>query len=147
MGFWLFIIHAAVTWFMTGLVWFTQVVHYPLFTQVGQDKFADYEKAHQKLSFYVILPAMVLEAGTAILVASKRPPSVEPWVTWSGLILLAVIWLSTFLSQAPQHEKLAKGFDPMAHALLVSSNWVRTVAWSGRAVVVGFLLNQVFSAA
>jgi hypothetical protein len=145
MGIWLFIIHAAATWFMTGLVWFTQIVHYPLFTAIGKDEFPEYEKQHQKLATYVVLPAMALEAGTAVLVAWKRPPSVESWIPWSGLILVAVIWLSTFLSQAPQHEKLAKGFDPTAHALLVSSNWVRTVAWSARSVIVALLLHQIFS--
>jgi hypothetical protein len=146
MGFWLFILHAAATWFMTGLIWFTQVVHYPLFSSVGGEQFPDYEKAHQKLTTYVVFPVITIEAGTAILVAWKRPPSVEAWVVWSGLILVAVIWLSTFLSQAPQHEKLAKGYDPTAHALLVSSNWVRTAAWSGRSIIVAILLHQLFMA-
>lgn len=31
----LLLVHAAATWAMVGLVWFVQVVHYPLFAQVG----------------------------------------------------------------------------------------------------------------
>ncbi len=146
MGFWLFILHAAATWFMTGIAWFTQVVHYPLYSTIGGQEFSAYEKAHQKLTAYIVLPAMAIEAGTAILVAWKRPPTVEAWIPWAGLALVGAIWLSTFLSQAPQHEKLAKGYDPTAHALLVSSNWVRTVAWTTRSIIVAFMLQQMFGA-
>ena len=33
----LLLLHAAATLFMTGLIWFVQVVHYPLFARVGED--------------------------------------------------------------------------------------------------------------
>jgi uncharacterized membrane protein len=143
MAFWLFIIHAAATWFMTGVIWFVQIVHYPLFSSIDPAKFPEYEKAHQRLTTYVVLPAMVVEAGAAMLIAVRRPDIIEAWIPWAGLVLLAVIWLSTFLSQVPQHEKLARGFDHTAHALLVSSNWVRTVAWTGRSFLAALLLYQL----
>jgi hypothetical protein len=37
-------IHLAATWFMVGLIWVIQIVHYPLFTSVGSDSFAEYER-------------------------------------------------------------------------------------------------------
>lgn len=42
----LLITHAAATLWMTGLIWFVQVVHYPLFALVGSTGFAAYESAH-----------------------------------------------------------------------------------------------------
>lgn len=33
---WLLLVHAAVTLYMTGVIWFVQVVHYPLFSCVGR---------------------------------------------------------------------------------------------------------------
>ena len=145
MGFWIFIVHAAATWFMTGVIWFVQVVHYPLFASIGGEKFAEYEKSHQRLATFIVLPAMVIEAGAAMIIAVRRPDRIESWIPWAGLVLLAVIWLSTFLSQVPQHEKLARGYDPTAHALLVSSNWVRTIAWSGRSFLAALLLYQLMA--
>lgn len=32
-------LHAGATLFMTGLIWFVQVVHYPLFLRVGEGNF------------------------------------------------------------------------------------------------------------
>jgi hypothetical protein len=49
--------------------------------------------------------------------------------------LVVVIWFSTFLLQVPCHTRLSQGFDAQIHAQLVSTNWIRTLAWSARAVV------------
>jgi hypothetical protein len=46
-----------------------------------------------------------------------------------------VIWLSTALLQVPLHNLLARGLDREAVARLVQTNWIRTAAWSARAVV------------
>lgn len=143
MNFWLFILHAGATWFMTGVIWFVQIVHYPLFAKVRADDFSDYERSHERLTTWVVLPVMVIEAGTAMLVVLRRPETVEPWVTWAGLVLLAAVWLSTFLMQWPQHEKLTRGFDGAVHAALVSSNWIRTAAWSARSFLVALMLYQL----
>ena len=39
------IVHVLATWFMTGVIWFVQVVHYPLMARVGAEGFAAYERA------------------------------------------------------------------------------------------------------
>lgn len=40
--------HLFATAAMVGLIWFVQVVHYPLFASVGADGFTDYETAHRR---------------------------------------------------------------------------------------------------
>ena len=53
----------------------------------------------------------------------------------AALALIGVIWLSTFLVQVPLHDLLGQGFDPDRHAALVRTNWIRTLAWSARGVL------------
>jgi hypothetical protein len=50
--------------------------------------------------------------------------------------LLAVIWISTAFVQVPCHEQLSQGFDKAVHQRLVWTNWLRTAAWSLRALLV-----------
>jgi len=133
---WIVLAHAAATLFMTGLIWFVQVVHYPLFAAVGGAQFAAYSRAHQSLTTLVVAPTMLVEAFTAVALVAFRPPGLPGWIVWTGLALLAVIWLSTFALQVPAHGRLAAGFDPEIGDALVSSNWIRTAAWSGRAALV-----------
>ncbi|MFZ9881304.1 MAG: hypothetical protein ACO3QC_07885 [Phycisphaerales bacterium] len=128
------------TLFMTGLIWFVQVVHYPLFSAVGGTEFAAYSRAHQSLTTLVVGPAMLVEALSAGLLVFARPAGIPAWLAWLGLALVAVIWLSTAMLQVPAHGRLAGGFDASTHGFLVGTNWIRTVCWSLRAVVVVVML-------
>ncbi len=119
---------------MVGLIWFVQIVHYPLFDRVGGTGFAVYEKTHQRLTTWVVGPLMLLELATAagLLVSALRSQSASlPWAA-AGALLLAGIWATTFLLSVPQHQKLAQGFDARAHARLVTTNWLRTLGWTAR---------------
>ena len=139
----IFVVHLLSTLFMVGLIWFVQVVHYPLFAKVGPAEFLAYENAHTFLTTFVVMPPMLLEIGTAVLLAVfARPEGVSPVLAWAGLALVLVIWLSTFLLQVPQHEILGSGFAEPPHRFLVMSNWVRTLAWSARGVILGVMVWQ-----
>lgn len=131
------------TIFMTGLIWFVQVVHYPLFARVGDAEFPAYSRAHQTLTTLVVGPPMLVEALTAALLVVVRPVGVSTALMWVGLLLVGVIWLSTAALQVPSHAKLVQGFDPTIGSFLVHSNWIRTVAWTARAAIVLAMLAQV----
>lgn len=122
----------AATLYLTGLIWFVQVVHYPLFARVNAANFSDYEIAHSNLTTLVVAPPMLIEAVTAVLWLLHRPVQVRAVEAWIGALLVVVIWFSTWFLQVPKHEVLSAGFDAQAHQFLVMSNWLRTIAWSVR---------------
>ena len=128
---------------MFGLIWFIQIVHYPLFAGVDAVRFIAYERAHARLTTWVVGPAMVLEALSSVLLFWHRPDSVPVAWVWIGAGLLAAIWLSTALVQVPLHRRLQTGFDGKAHRALVESNWARTAAWTARAVLALMMVHAV----
>ena len=138
---WVLLVNAGATLYMMGLIWFVQVVHYPLFVGVGHDRFATYEAKHQRLTTLVVAPPMTIELVTGVMLVWLRPPGVG--MSWAiiGVALIGVIWLSTALVQVPQHRALAGGFRARPHALLVGTNWVRTVAWSLRGALVLWMIS------
>lgn len=128
----LFLIHLMSTLCMTGIIWFVQVVHYPLFAEVGQTGFARYELLHQRWTGWVVAPLMLIELGTAIgmiAIGNTWPHAASLWI---GLGLLLLIWGSTFFIQVPLHTQLGAGSDEAAIRRLVRSNWIRTIAWTLR---------------
>ena len=135
--------HLAATLYMVGVVWFVQVVHYPLFSRVGPEKFSLYSEAHSRLTTYVVGPPMLTEAATALLLVFRRPEGVPLAAALIGLALVIVVWLSTALLQVPRHTTLGSGFDRRAWSGLVLSNWVRTVAWSARGGLVLWMAARV----
>jgi hypothetical protein len=137
------LVHLAATFYMVGVIWFVQVVHYPLFAKVGATGFAAYSRTHSRLTGFVVGPPMLVEAATAVALVVYRPEGVSALLAWTGLVLLALVWASTALLQAPRHRTLGRGLDLASHRFLVASNWVRTVAWSARGVVAIGMAAQV----
>ena len=125
-------IHLASTLVMVGLILFVQIVHYPLMARVGADGFEAYEAGHTFRTGLLVVPLMITELGSAIWIAAM-PAAAEGR-------LLAVIWTSTALLQAPAHRRLSAGFDATVHRKLVRTNWIRTVSWMGRIPVAFALL-------
>ena len=134
------ILHAAATWFMTGVIWLVQVVHYPLFTFADRARYGAMAAAHSERITWIVGPAMLVELGTALWLLARPPAGAPRALLVAGLALLAVIWLSTALLQGPDNGRLVAGFDAEVHRRLVATNWLRTIAWSARAILVAVLL-------
>jgi hypothetical protein len=139
----LFIVHAVATFFMSGIIWFVQVVHYPLFGRVHEEKFLSYEQENMRKTTWVVVPPMVVELLTGTLLLWKRPEFVPSALAWIGFVLLAVIWSSTAIWQAPKHKLLSFGYDQKIHHSLVATNWVRTIAWTARVILTSTLLVRM----
>ena len=131
------------TWYMVGLIWMVQIVHYPLFAKVGSEQFVGYQISHQSLTTLVVGPPMLVEIVTAAWLLWARPPAVDGWLAYAAFALLIVVWGSTMFIQVPCHEKLTSGFDAAVHSRLVVSNWIRTVGWTGRGLLVTWMLVLV----
>lgn len=121
--------HALSTTMMAGLIWFVQIVHYPMFARVGAEGFVRYAIEHQARTTVVVLPLMLVELVTAGWLAFALGSA----MAWAGLVLVALVWASTFFVQVPIHAKLGAGFDAVLARRLVLTNWVRTGLWSARA--------------
>ena len=131
------LLHAACTWFMVGLIWFVQVVHYPLFARVGQEHFPTYEAEHARRTTLVVLAPMLGELMTSMWLWRQAPG----FLTTTGAILVLGLWLSTLLVQSPIHGRLTQGFDLRLWQNLVSSNRWRTLVWTLRGGLALLLLS------
>lgn len=136
-------VHAVSTLMMTGLIWTIQLVHYPLFSRVGADAFRDYERQHQRRITWLVAPLMLIEAVSAAMLVVLLESGGVRMLAVGGVLLLLVIWGSTALLQAPCHTRLSRGFDRELVRRLVSTNWIRTVAWSIRGVLAVTLFQAV----
>lgn len=117
---------------LVGLIWFVQVVAYPLFGRVGAAEFPAYHEAHARLITYVVAPLMLGELAGALAWLIRPGEGVPRYVAWVGAALAVAAWLVTMFVSVPKHDVLARGFDPRAHELLVLTNWLRTATWTAR---------------
>lgn len=127
--------------FMCGLHWFVQIVHYPLFNQVGSAEFKGYHASHSSRTTSVVLGPMTVDLITSAWLVFKHPAGVGAALPTVGLILAVITWASTGLLQVPRHEELASGFNETAYRRLVSSSWVRTISWTAHAGICAAMLS------
>lgn len=48
------------------------------------------------------------------------------------LVGIGALWASTFLLQVPCHNRLGQAYHPATHQRLVRTNWIRTLIWTSR---------------
>ena len=136
----LLLINLTLSALLTGLIWIIQVVHYPGFLRVGAENFLAYQHGHMRTISYVVVPLMLGELAAALWLLF-----ILPWPSWlayvaSGMVVL--IWLDTFLVFVPLHNKLLEeGYNVLLIRRLILANWVRTVAWSVRTLVLFHLMT------
>ena len=130
----LLFVQLATTLPLCGLIWTIQIVHYPLFSAVGSDDFSTYHVAHSRSISLVVVPLMLVEIAAA-LAWMRWPPADSGTLAVVGIVLLGAIWLSTFALQVPIHGALSDGFAPELVDRLVATNWIRTLAWTGRSAL------------
>lgn len=129
---------------MVGIIWFVQIVHYPLFGRVGADNFVDYQNRHQRWTSWVAGPPMLVEAFTSVLLV-WHPPIPNTALLLMGVGLLFVIWMSTLFLQIPAHGDLERGFVAKSHRGLVLTNWIRTIAWTLRGALMFWIAFTAFA--
>lgn len=142
----LFLINLLSTWYMVGLIWLVQRVHYKLFDRVGAEGFTRYEADHCNLITPVVGPPMLLEIATAAMLVYATPVGVPRWAMWLGLAAVLGIWASTAVLQVPCHNRLGVAFSSQDYSLLVGSNWLRTVLWTARGILMAYFANKLFAA-
>ena len=125
--------HLVATVFMVGLIWFVQVVHYPLFNRISGDASIQYAAEHQRRTAWVVGLPMLVE-GITTLWLFFDPINGRLLPLLGGLILLK-IHLSTIFLQIPLHKKLSRGHEREVVRKLVATNWIRTIGWTIRAAI------------
>lgn len=139
---WLLCAQAFATLYMCGVIWMCQCAHYPLFSDIG-DALPRYQERNVRLTTFVVGIPMLLEAAIAIMLVVWRPAELPLWSALVGAALVIVIWIATMVFSVPMHERLGHGYAVSAHRRLVQTNWIRTVAWTARGVLVLWMLVAV----
>ncbi len=125
---------------MAVVIWFVQLVRYPLLARIGAAEFPAYAAEYQRRVGWIVIGPMLLEVATAAAIAVWFPGVYRSPLFAISAIFLAVAWASTFFWQVPLHEKLRAGHDQATIARLVTTNWLRTIAWTTRAVLLGVMI-------
>jgi uncharacterized membrane protein len=125
-------LHLVASVWMTAIIWYVQLVHYPSFTSIASETFCEFHTQHSRRTTFLVLVPMLVELASSAALVWESP---EPFVfVLAGLTLLT--WALTFLVSVPLHNCLARGKDHQAISKLKNSNWLRTLTWTLKLLLV-----------
>ena len=126
--------------YLVSLVIMTQFITYPTFLDIDKDKFSDYHRKYVNNISFIVAPVMLIELFTLSLIAYFS----SEFLIIKSLFLLLVIWLTTFFIMIPSHNRISKSFNIKEIKSLINYNWLRTILWSFKLLVIIFLYYEKF---
>ena len=126
--------------YLVSLVFMTQFITYPTFLHIDKDKFSEYHRKYVNNISFIVAPVMLIELLTLLLIAYFS----KDFLIIKSLILLLVIWLTTFFIMIPSHNRISKSFNKKEINRLINYNWIRTILWSFKLLVIIFLYYEKF---
>ena len=122
--------HLIFTSIMTGVIWVIQIVHYPSFHFIEKELYTAFQKFHMNKISIIVMPIMLAELITGIMLFLDKSFK-SPFLTIS-IIILVLIWLMTGVFFTKAHNELIAGYQELVVNQLVAMNWIRTLLWTLR---------------
>lgn len=132
-----FLVNSACSLFLCGLIWLVQLVHYPSFHFADEARFKEFHTFHSQRISIIVIPVMIIELITSGVLWWNYPASNLYSI---GFYLVILIWASTAIFSVPTHNKLQDGKNTTVINSLVNTNWIRTILWTLKALLVIYLL-------
>ena len=120
-------VHLVATAVLAGMVWVVQLVVYPAFRTVGPTAaWSAYHRRHSTAMATVIALPWAVQGLTVALLLLQRP---GPLVLLTAALAAATVLVTVAVS-VPLHTRLGDGYDDALARRLISTNWLRTAAWT-----------------
>lgn len=138
----LLVVNAASAWCMTGIGWFVQSVHYPLFPYARGEDWTEFHAAHSRRTALVVGIPWAAQGCSALAILVAQPAGVSWWLPWVAVGLAGISVAGTLAFALPAHSQLAFDFSEAPHRRLLRTGWIRTLAWTGAGVVGSVMVIQ-----
>ena len=136
----LLLIHLISTSLMVGIIWVIQVVHYPSFHFIGNSRYISFQKFHMERISYIVIPVMLVESISGFLLIYDE----LNLILLISMVLLLSIWMLTAFFFASVHQKLVSGYQLEMVTRLVKINWIRTLLWTLRLLLLIIYFTENF---
>jgi hypothetical protein len=109
------------------LIWIIQRIVYPSFLHYSTENLVVWHREYTSRFSAIVIPLMLAQLGISIY----QVITFANLYTVLSLVIIILIWISTFLQFVPIHANISKGSvsEKMLKAL-VRKNWLRTFLWS-----------------
>ena len=125
---------------MVGVSLITHFITYPSFKLIKSSSFSEFHKSYTKKMLFIVAPVMILELISSLLLVIFDVNDNNTEICL--LITLILIWILTFLTIVPIHNKLTVNYNKDLNQKLIKLNGLRTILWILKLILfIGFCDN------
>ncbi len=121
---------------LLGLILTVHFVHYKSFKFINDTSFIEFHKFHVKNISFIVLPLMIIEATTSILICYFY----YSLFSLANLLIVFLIWVTTFILQVPSHNKLSSGKSILEINKLINGNIIRVFLWFLKVICITYII-------
>lgn len=118
---------------LAAVLWTVQLVIYPAFRWIEPARFVAWHRSYTPAITVIVAPLILGQLAVLLLALFAAAGPVSRWLLVE-LGCCAVAWAVTFTVSVPIHQQLQRHRSSTAIDRLISTNWIRTLAWSGAAL-------------
>lgn len=109
------------------LIWMVQLIIYPSFQYFNPKNLLQWHQKYTLAISFVVIPLMFGQ----LITASLQLVMERNLFTISSIVMIGLVWLSTFTQFVPMHGSISSGITSQDQLKeLVSNNWIRTFLWT-----------------
>lgn len=120
---------------VTAVIWFMQVVQYPLIPFVDAAQWKSFCEKKRMQTIMISYPLMAFEAlsGITLLLIAVQSPAYVPLIV--SMLLLGVLHVFSFMYLQPLFKKIQSPVDLVSIQKFKKTHWIRTIGWSIRLLI------------
>lgn len=127
-----------------SVMWYLQLVQLPLIRMIGAEKFPAFYDQYKMKTTMLFFPIMTLEVFTSFAVLlsyafqlGKVDKLENSFIVYGiSFFLLLLLHLITFQFIIPLFKRLYKKFDENTCIKIVQYNYIRSIGWTVRAILI-----------
>jgi len=109
------------------LIWIVQLIIYPSFKHYQKQNLVSWHHIYSSRITVIVLPLMAVQFMMSLYALYFN----FSWVSSLIMLLVLILWSTTFLQAVPLHYKITSGhFVGNTITKLIRVNWLRTVLWT-----------------
>ncbi|MBW1296620.1 hypothetical protein GBO31_13985 [Aquimarina litoralis] len=109
------------------LIWMVQLIIYPSFKYYDRNNLTKWYTVYASRISMVVIPLMVGQ----LIISSFKAITFFNLFNCLHILLVALVWLSTFLQFVPMHHQIANNnINDKFIIKLIKTNWLRTFLWT-----------------
>lgn len=109
------------------LIWMVQLLIYPSFVFYQTENLGKWHEKYTKRIAVIVIPLMMGQ----LLITSYQVYQHQGFYEVASMLLVGLLWISTFLQFVPLHNNIASTHDiQQSVKKLVQRNWIRTFLWT-----------------